>query len=193
MNPLFYETPIKSPPELQQGDIFFEVPFAPITLAGSLAARGMGFQKVEVKLDWQIGIVLTHTCDLQRGSKDVIKIARVDPISKRSTDPVDTPKKIRDTLRHLSNPGRFPTLFPILPYKDDMPLCVAVLYEVQVFPLDDLDEFIVRREARLSSIALRALQERISYCSERFAVPDDLYTLSDVDIEQALLWLRSSG
>ncbi len=193
----FYETStLEEEWSLQQGDVLHPVPFATFSLtevevlgpsadelrmvdltqetdleAGTrlLASVGMSF-----------GIVLNQSCDLGPRRGKPILIARVVSAAERIgmlKPDHSVSRRVKD-IDELANPGRRPSLFYLPEHggvEPKMGKCVADLLEITSFPPTNLAALSNLIKLRLSSPALQALQERLSYCFGRFGAPDHLY------------------
>ena len=180
--------------KLLQGDILFPVPFAAFAITQVGLITGSATGKVEVSdmtkssvesgqlvasFTVSAGLVLNQSCDLDDDhSQEEILVARIYPCEKRF------PKWKKDDLNCLKqfvgefkNAGKRPQYFylPAESEQYEIPPSVAYLLEVQTFSRKDYDNLASIRRLRLSTDALGALQERISYCFGRYGAPNDLY------------------
>jgi hypothetical protein len=192
----FYEDPPYSRKNrlLQQGDILCRIPFVGLvatraeillpdsraTIIKDLTSTPAPESGTSVCCNFQLSnaIVLTQTCDLNQTKANWILVAAVKPwetILKAAEDP----KKWPGMIKVLANPGKTPAWFYLPEHKSQdfhLPRSLAVFYQIQCLNRDDMES--IGKECfclRLSSVALQALQERLSYFFGRFGAPDDLY------------------
>jgi len=197
----FYEVPEDRSSEdikLQQGDILSPVPFVGFSLTEAIIIppnseehKIVDFSASEelennsrilANIESHIGIVLNQTCDLiqHEGKGKPILVARVvAPCEERipafNTENV---KKVVGVIKNLKNPGHYPNIFYLPEHNDEplrLPKAIVDLLEVACFSPKVLEALSRLVKLQLSPEALTALQERLSYCFGRFAVPDHLY------------------
>jgi len=192
----FYEDPPVSRGEiaLQQGDILEGIPFLALapaqvevlepesetTSIRDLTADQSWKDGTKLCVDCEISnaIVMSQTCDL--GKTPYFLVARVVPWTTvlKATD-MATERACRGKIRQLANPGRHSGVFYLPDHQLSdfvFPKSLAVLHSIQALDRIDLEAVQQARfRLRLSSIALQAFQERMSYFFGRFGAPDHLY------------------
>lgn len=193
----FYKTStLEEEWSLQQGDVLHPVPFTIFSLtdaevlgpnADELSMVDLTQEtdledgtRVLASVGMSFGIVLNQSCDLGPGRGKPILIARVVSAAERigKLKPGHSVSRRIKDIDELANPGRRPSLFYLPEHEDvepKMDKCVADLLEVTSFPPTNLAALTRLIKLRLSSPALQALQERLSYCFARFGAPDHLY------------------
>lgn len=202
----FYAAPPELSSPLQQGDLLQGVPFSHFGLTNARVALEDGhietqdltqvghnstFVVTRIEFNW--GIVLNQTCDLQPNFKtgayeNSVTVASVRPIQDLfpNTDFSTLPKAIK-TVRTFDTEAKAPTVF-YLPAAEGVPTTFprsgADLLNVQRFTAEDTPVLQRLRRLRLTPDALHAFQSRCSYCFGRYAVPEGFYLSAEERAEK---------
>lgn len=202
----FYASPPEPSSPLQQGDLLQGVPFSYFDLTNAQVALEDGRNETQdltrtshrsalvvTKVEFNWGIVLNQTCDLQPNPKtgvyeNPVTVAAVLPIQNLfpNADFSTLPKAIK-TVRTFDTEGKAPSVF-YLPAAENTPMAFprsgANLLDLQRFAPKDTPSLQLLRRLRLTPDALHAFQSRCSYCFGRYAVPEGLYLSTEERAEK---------
>jgi hypothetical protein len=181
-------------PRLQQGDILYPLPFTAFRISEAvklveeaddlasfdvidLTSQNEQTGKILVAYGLQVGIVVSQSCDIERGNRPIL-VAPVRPFGSVFPDTQIGSKGFKEKIQTLSNPGKNPTSFP-LPRSCqngfNFPYSLVIFFEMQSIPPDDLGCLCDLVKLRLSPLGLGKFQERLAFLFGRFAAPDDLF------------------
>ena len=202
----FYALPPEPSSPLQQGDLLQGVPFSYFDLMNARVALEDGRSEmrdltqsshtpmlVVTRIEFNWGVVLNQTCDLQPNFKtgvyeNPVTVAAVRPIQDLfpNVDFSTLPKAIK-TVRTFDTEAKAPTVF-YLPAAENLPTAFprsgAELLDVQRFAAEDMLALQRLRRLRLTPDALHAFQSRCSYCFGRYAVPEGFYLSTEERAEK---------
>jgi hypothetical protein len=179
-------------PKLQQGDILLGIPFHALVAAEARLVPPDGSDvlssdltdptspttgDVVVKYRKRPGVVMSQSCDLERGDRPIILAPIYSYIEMNPLATIGS-EAFKRKWGEAANPGRQPVIFPLPPFQDEsfpIPYSYILLLEMQSFVSTNRASFEDLVRLRLVPDALGKLQERLAFLFGRFAAPDGLF------------------
>nr|USU31590.1 hypothetical protein NG677_20075 [Methylobacterium sp. OTU13CASTA1] len=177
-------------PALQQGDVLNYVPFPLVKLDSitivkgnssvSLNATNENFEydgsHILTSFAAYPAIIITQTCDLERGDRPVI-VCAIRSYSEIFPDQEIGSSAFINRIRDFANPGKKPNALlmpPLQNWEAMSSYSVADLGMMSTVFASSKEDLVKMRKARLSPAGLALLQERLSASFSRFAAPDGI-------------------